>query len=98
MKDFTWSDGSGKIYLDFTQTQVDACSHSGECYHDCLYASQEIQDQLDAIDKQDKIDVLMETGAWDETDLQDDEETNIKLVWIACNDVSEDPDFYKAIE
>ena len=94
MKKYIWCDTYGGFNLEFTQDQVSACSHQGECYDDCAVVANEINDQLKNHENHRKIDLLLECGAWEKDELQDENENDIKIVWIACNDIKEDTEMY----
>jgi hypothetical protein len=37
---------------------------------------------------------LASTGAWDDAEMADDETNRERILWIACNDIRENPDEY----
>lgn len=94
MKKYEWFDDIGRMYLEFNQSQVDKCSHQGKCYNDCKAVAEQIRDQLSVYTLDEKIVILSETGAWEENELQNENETNLKIVWLACCDIKEDPEIY----
>jgi hypothetical protein len=94
MKTYEWTDGMGYMILEFNQEQVDVCSHQGERYDDCAVVANEIDDQLRGYENHEKVSILSETCVWSEDELTDENENDIKIVWIACCDISEEPDRY----
>ena len=94
MNRYEWIDGMGSMQLTFTHAQMRACSHQGDCEVDCKAVAGEIAGQLAEYSNQAKIDVLSEFGAWDETELENEVDNDLRLVWIACCDIADDPDDY----
>lgn len=91
-QDLIWSSSSGTIELEFTQEQLDILPTSGNAEDavDYLVTKTDLSDQLHNIDPQDIRDELSEYGAWDEEELQDDEQNLHRLVWIAAMDIKEE--------
>lgn len=79
---------SGQCVLD--------CSHSGACDEDVAYWAPKVREQVekDAFPNAptpDRIRAeLQECGAWDETELADDEQNWKRLVWCAANNIAEE--------
>jgi len=62
---------------------IDACHCSGDNYAACLFWVEKLNLSV----PRDKcVEILSEYGAWDDDELEDDEdkELNIKLLWIAA--------------
>lgn len=91
-----WSSGSGRIELSMTLEQAESCSHPGPCDSDVAFLSREpeISSQLSAIDPELLKGELMEYGAWDDEELSDHGQNLQRLLWIASNDVAENPEWY----
>lgn len=74
------------------------CSHSGACDSDVARHAPKVRALMEADNfpnrpTPDTIrDELAEYGAWDETDLADDEANWLRLVWIAACNVAENDD------
>jgi hypothetical protein len=83
--------GNYVINFEMTLDQAEQVSHSGDCLDDveALLRVPEIIKQFDAIDP-DKIRLeIKETGAWDETELQDTHMNKVRFLWIVGNDLAE---------
>lgn len=91
-----WSSGSGRIELSMTLEQAESCSHPGPCDADVSFLSREpeIASQLAAIDPETLKGELREYGAWDDEELSDHAQNLQRLLWIAANDVTEQPELY----
>lgn len=74
---------------------VPACSHSGACDSDVAHWAPMILAQADRDNFKnrptpDKIRAeLKEYGAWDETELADDEANWRRICWLACGNISD---------
>ena len=98
MKTYGWMAGSGrKLYLEVTMDDAESCNHPGQCDADVDYLCDldRIQVQTAVWHPADLVDELHEYGAWEVEDLQDHEENIRRMVWIACGDVTTDPDSYE---
>ena len=86
-----WSTGSGRIELNITKAQAAIGAHSGDCEGDVKYLSNlpPIKRQLTKLDPALVSSELKEYGAWDETERADHEQNLIRLLWIACGDISD---------
>jgi hypothetical protein len=82
------------------------CAHQGQCYDDCKNWVDKIKAQVgkdnftnkptaDKIKKE-----LAEYGAWDDGELNDENENWIRLIWCAANNIMEDdePDCSKPVK
>jgi len=85
-----WSTGSGRIELQITRAQAEACSHPGPCDSDvkALSENPRIARQLRKIDPALLAAELREYGAWDDDELKDHEQNIQRMLWIACEDIS----------
>lgn len=80
--------------LELRITRADAAigSHSGACDGDIAYLRCErkyIARQLAALDPDTLRDELREYGAWDAGQLADHDANLIRILWIACGDITE---------
>lgn len=87
-----WSSSSGRIELQMTLKQAQACSHPGPCDGDVALLRQEpkIKRQLDKLDPRLVCSELSEYGAWDDIELSDHNRNLDRLLWIAANDITEE--------
>ena len=81
-----------RFSIDMTQGDTEACSHPGPCDDDveALEQDEYIRKQLDAIPVDDIRAELQEYGAWDDTQLADDEENRIRILWIAAGNICDE--------
>ena len=94
---YHWTCGSGRITLQFTTLEeCEACAHPGPCDADvrALSHTPSIAAQLAAIDPANLRRELRDYGAWNATELEDHAQNLQRLLWIASNDVAEDPSTY----
>lgn len=92
-KKYLWYDGSGRIELELSKAQALQVSHSGDCELDCKKVYVKVAGQLAAYTNTCKASVLNEYGAWDEKELKDETANNLRLIWIAGNDIAEEQSF-----
>lgn len=87
-----WSSSSGRIELQMTLKQAQACSHPGPCDADVAELRKEpkIRRQLDKLDPELVAGELREYGAWDDDELRFHESNLLRLLWIAANDITEE--------
>lgn len=87
-----WCTSSGRIELQMTLKQAQACSHPGDCEADVLELRKDsrIKRQLEKIDPLLLRNELDEYGAWDDEELADHDRNLTRLLWIACNDIAEE--------
>lgn len=76
-----------RFTIEMTGEQAVSCSHPGPCDEDVKATLPELNLQLDPELVRAE---LKEYGAWDETELQDDEENLLRIVWIAASDITEE--------
>lgn len=80
-----------RFTIDMTKEQALSCSHRGDCEQDVKDTLPELTLSLDP----DKVrDELREYGAWDDTELHDDEMNLTRIVWIAAGDIREEYKIY----
>lgn len=81
-----------RFTLNITKNQALDGSHQGECYQDVkdLLSVPAIRRQLDKIPADEIRNELKEYGAWDDTELGDDLENRIRILWIGCGNVKEE--------
>ena len=78
----------GEIELEMTLEQARSVSHQGRCDEDVefLVTVPKIKRQLDKIPNELIAKELAEYGAWDDEELQDNDDNRLRLVWLAgCN-------------
>jgi hypothetical protein len=95
---YFWSAGSGRaIELRLTASDVEGGYHQGECDATVswLVRQPHIAPQLAAIDASVLRDELREYGAWDDAALADHDENLKRILWLACGDVQEQPEWYR---
>ena len=94
---YTWLSSSGRFSLTFpTLDDARYCAHHGDC-------TPEVQEtvgldwmasQLEKIDPDVLRSELSEYGAWGSDELVNHADNLERIVWLAANDVAEDPDTY----
>ena len=95
---YTWFAGSGRdLSLTLTLDDARSCCHQGPCDDDVEYLQRSITDQTDQWDAEELAAELEEYGAWDGAELSDHEENVTRMVWLACNDVTENPADYAEV-
>lgn len=84
-------DGLRGSSIEMTLDDALSASHSGRCDEDveALAAKPEISAQLDAIGAETIRAGMKEVGAWDATELADDEANRLRAVWLAACDIKE---------
>lgn len=87
-----WTESLGRIELQITKAQAQACSHPGQCDADVAKLRQDpkIRRQLDKLAPRLVSECLREYGAWDDEELADHEQNLDRLLWIACCDIAEE--------
>ena len=94
----TWFSSSGRINLTFpTLEDAQYCAHQGECLPEVqeTVGLDWMASQLAEINPDDLRRHLSEYGAWDDAELASHEANLERLVWLAANDVAEDPETYE---
>lgn len=76
-----------RFTIEMTEEQAVSCSHPGPCDEDVKDTLPELNLQLDSGLVRAE---LKEYGAWNETELQDDNENLLRIVWIAACDIREE--------
>lgn len=86
-----WSESLGRIELQITKRQAEACSHPGPCDSDVadLRKAPTIRRQLDKLNPALVAECLKEYGAWDADELSDHDQNLTRLLWVACCDIAE---------
>ena len=94
---YTWFSSSGRINLTFpTLEDAQYCSHQGDCLPDVqeTVGHDSMASQLEKIDPDVLRSELAEYGAWDDEELANHDDNLERIVWLASNDVAEEPDVY----
>lgn len=86
-----WTSGCGRINLQIDLRDAKDCSHSGSCDSDIewLKSCPYIIEQTDKLDRLLLANILREYGAWDDGDLSNHDANIDRILWIACNDITE---------
>ena len=86
-----WIESLGRIELQLTKAQAQACWHPGPCDADVAELRQvpAIRRQLDKLNPDTVREALSEYGVWDADELADDDANLDRLLWIACGDIAE---------
>jgi hypothetical protein len=87
-----WTTSSGRIELNVTLADAQACSHAGDCQEDVEWLKEKpsIRHQLAKLDPATVRAELGEYGAWDDKELSDHDWNMTRLLWLACADVAEE--------
>ncbi len=87
-----YSSSCGRIELAITLDDASSCSHAGQCDDDVRELSRVsyIAEQLAAVNVETLREVLREYGAWDDGELADHEQNLQRLLWSACNDITDE--------
>lgn len=84
---------NGKLLLiNITKKQAETGSHPGDCSIDIsnLLFEPNIKKSFDLLKPDDIRAELKPYGAWDDEELQDDEQNKARLLWIVCGDIVEE--------
>lgn len=97
MSTYYWTCGSGRLNLELTLDEAESCNHSDDCEADVLDLMREphIAAQLSKLPPAHVAAELREYGAWEPEELADHDANCKRLLWLACCDVSENPDTYR---
>lgn len=81
-----------KFTLQMTANEAESCSHTGDCELDVLYlrGQPKIQRQFKKIAPEHIRDELQKYGAWSHEELKDDDRNQVRILWIAAGDLSEE--------
>lgn len=81
-----------RFTLTITKEQARTGSHQGRCDDDIQYllTVPAIRRQLNKIPAQDIRKELSEYGAWDESELSNDDDNKARILWIACCNIREE--------
>lgn len=87
-----WTSSCGRIELEMTLKQAQACTHPGPCDMDVAELSRtpKIRRQLAKVDRTVLANELRGYGAWDEHELADHDENLQRLLWLAAGDIAEE--------
>lgn len=87
-----FTSGCGRIEIGMTMDDAKSAAHQGQCDEDVLALSKvpEIERRLEAIDPSVLARELQEYGAWDENELADHRQNLQRILWLACNDITEE--------
>ena len=78
--------------LELPAQAIADCHHTGRCDSDVAFWEPQID--LSAIDPDDIRAELEECGAWDDSELANDQDNRERLIWIAAGNIQEeDPDW-----
>jgi len=65
-------------------------AHQGDCQADVVAAIEHgLADQLEGKENEVRQE-LREYGAWDDEELEDDDENNMRILWLAANNIVEE--------
>jgi hypothetical protein len=92
-----WCSGSGLVELQLTMAEARRGFHSGDCEPGLseLMRDPDIRGQLEGLDTLAVAHELRETGAWTEAALLDREANLMRLLWLACADLVDDPELWQ---
>lgn len=81
-----------RFEIKMTKRQALFASHSGQCDNDvdALLKLPAIKRQLAKISDADLIAELSEYGAWDQDELQDRQNNDARIIWIAAGNIAEE--------
>lgn len=92
---YEWFDKNGFLSKEIPTECVMACSHSGDCYHDVITWVAKLRFQVPP----DKARMyLKKFGEWDDCLDCDHSTLNERVLWLACNDIKEDGEWFGVIE
>ena len=82
---------SGRVELQITRAQAESCAHIGPCDSDvaALRTHPKIRRQLDKLDREAVRKELREAGAYSADELQDHQANLTRILWVACNEITE---------
>jgi hypothetical protein len=77
------------LEIEMTMEQAQAMSHQGDCQNDVIEAMENgLADQLEGKEELIRSE-LSEYGAWDDNELQDVNENNMRILWLAAGNIVE---------
>ena len=81
-----------RLELNMTLAQAESCSHPGDCLPEVeeLMEHPLIKRQRKRIDPDLIRQELKEHGCWSEEELQDDDMSWVRILWIGANDIVEE--------
>lgn len=77
------------LELEIDISDANACSHSGDCGDDVmeLLGRDYIRNQFAKIDPDAIRKELREYGAWDDEQLSNEADNEMRILWVACGDI-----------
>ena len=80
-----------RFTFEMTLEQAKDASHAGDCYQDVIYllTLPKIKRQLKKILDEMLIAELLEYGVWNNEELQNRQNNEERIVWLAAGDISE---------
>lgn len=78
-----------RFSLDLPDEAVSSCYHSGACDEDFNYYSNLINRPVEITPEKLKSE-LKEYGAWDENELENDEDNWKRIIWLAAGNIQEE--------
>lgn len=91
-----YTSSSGRIELEINLEHAEMCSHSGDCEHNVkrLLQYPYIKAQLKKLSNDVLKGELLEYGAWNDQELNNHADNQIRILWIACGDIMENANNY----
>ena len=92
MNSVYWTDGSGRIELEFRPEDITHVCRSGanDDYVEDVVRLPRVRDQLMKLDSDSVRGILREYGAWDDDELRNHVQNLHRLVWIALWDCKDE--------
>lgn len=85
-----WSSSSGQIEIQLMPQTVEDIAQSGDNLPAIEAHMEFYTATLEQWPNSLKAEVLSDYGAWDEAELTDEHENNLRLLWIAAHDIKEE--------
>jgi hypothetical protein len=81
----------GMHVLNIEESDIDSLTCSGDCTEAAREAinSPYLREQLNTIPDEDLVRELSEYGAWDDDELQDREDNEMRLVWVLAGSIAD---------
>jgi len=90
--DLKWfSTSSGRIEMQIRLSDAESVHHAGDCYDEiaALLKKPYINEQISKLNPETIAQELKEYGAWDAVELLDENMNKVRLLWVACGDISD---------
>ena len=87
-----WTSSSGRIILDIRKDNAKACATPGRPADSEVFALSQKEYMREQFARVTDVDIraeLAELGAWDTVELADKFQNRVRLLWVACCDISE---------